>query len=210
MQRIITFSTGLIALLIMMQGCQKTATEKRIPFAEGKSLTCPENTKKAETLNTSYPEYFCVGTDGKSGPWLEFDVNGRIRTRTEYVNDKINGQWIHYHPDGQIDTQGQMENDLRVGAWTQFYINGEKRSIKTYAGNKLNGPLKLFYQTGGLMAEGTFKDDFEEGPWKVYTPEGELARECVMVHGKETNCVIHIKDFQPATYRYNSEENGAL
>ena len=199
------FSTS--ALLTVLSACQK---QDRIPFEEGKTLVCPQNTRKAVITNTSYPEYYCVGTSGRMGPWLEFDVNGRIRTRTQYVDDHIEGEWTHYHPDGTVETKGQIKKDMRIGEWTQFYINGAPRSIKTYVDNHQTGPVKLYYQTGSLMAEGSFVEDFEEGPWKVYTPKGELARECQMVHGEETNCIIHLKDFQPSTYHYNSKENGAL
>lgn len=194
----------------MFFGCQKQPETTREPFAEAKSLVCPQNTRKIEVTNTSYPEYYCVGTEGRTGTWLEFDVNGRIRTRAEYRNDKMNGSWLHYHPDGSVETKGQMVDDKRTGEWIQFYVNGAVRSRKTYEDNHQSGPMKLFYQTGELMAEGRFEGDFEEGSWKVYTPKGELARECNMVHGEEKDCIIHIKDFQPSTYKYNSKGKGAL
>lgn len=197
--------------IFLICGCSKEVNHTgREPFLEGKSLVCPPNTQRAEVTNTSYPEYYCVGLDGRVGTWLEFDVNGRLRTRAEYKNDKLNGPWLHYHPDGSVETQGQMLDDMRIGEWKQFYINGAIRSIKNYKENRQSGSIQLFYQTGGIMAEGTFLEDYEEGPWKVYTPEGKLARECNMVHGEEKDCRIYIKDFQISTYSYNSKERGAL
>ena len=192
-------------------GCSKEMNDAgREPFIEGKTLVCPSNTHRAEVTNTSYPEYFCVGMEGRVGTWLEFDVNGRLRTKAEYNHDKLNGPWFHYHPNGAVETQGQMQDDMRVGEWKQFYVNGAIRSIKNYKANHQSGNIQLFYQAGGLMAEGAFLDDYEDGPWKVYTPEGKLARECNMVHGEEKDCVIHIKDFQVSTYSYASKERGAL
>jgi antitoxin component YwqK of YwqJK toxin-antitoxin module len=201
---------GLCALtLTPICGCQKV-TPERIPFAEGKSLVCPENTRRVEVTNTSYPEYYCIGDHGRTGEWLEFDVNGRLRTRAEYHNDKLNGKWTLYHADGSVDTQGQTVDGKRTGEWKQWYVNGNLRSIKHYDNNRLHGNVELYYQTGTLMAKGDYVDEFEEGPWQVFTPEGKLARECRMQRGEEKDCVIHIEDFQITSKKYNSKERGPL
>lgn len=165
-------------------------------FAEGLQLACPENTKRVEKRDSSYPEFYCVGPEGRVGTWLEYDAYGRLRTRATFENDKMSGEWIQYHPNGQIDLRGMMVDNKRDGEWKQWYVDGKLRSIKRYAQNVLNGRVELFYLNGAKMAEGDFVDDFEEGPWKVYTPEGKLARECRMEHGEEKDCVVHIKDFK--------------
>ncbi len=203
--------TGLFLFAATTMGCSKTPEPSgHQPFSEAASLICPENTKRIEDKTSSYPEYYCVGENGKQGTWLQFDVNGRLRIRTQYVDDHQNGIWTQYHADGSTDTVGQMKDDMRIGEWKQYYVNGKPRSIKHYEASQLTGRVELFYQEGSLMAEGDYQADFEEGPWKVYTPEGKLARECRMEHGMEKDCVIHIKDFQPSTFRYNSKDLGAL
>lgn len=192
-------------------GCQKgQANQEAEPFKEVRDLKCPDHTRRVEVTNTSYPEYYCVGMDGRTGLWLEFDVNGRLRTRANYVKDKLNGAWTSYHPNGQIDTEGLMENDVRTGKWTQYYVNGKLRSVKHYENNRLHGGVELYYNTGTIMASGDYVNDYEEGPWKVYTPKGELARECRLEHGEEKECQIFIKDFQPTSKFYPSKERGAL
>lgn len=191
----------------VLTGCHQAS---RTPFQEGLELQCPENSRRIVEDNSSYPKYYCMGVDGRTGEWLEFDVYGRLRTRAYYVADRLQGQWTQYHSDGSIDTRGMMQDGKRVGEWRQFYVNGNPRSVKNYVDSRLNGPLKLYYQEGGLMAEGTYQDDFEEGAWKVFTPDGVLARECQMRRGEEKDCVIHLKDFQPSTYRYSAGDRGPL
>ena len=200
----------LLLMMSLMAGCDGNAKKAHKPFAEGDALACPESTERVEMKGSSYPKYYCVGRDGRTGPWLEFDVNGRLRTRATYVRDKLNGAWTQYHSDGSVETKGQMKDDMRTGMWEQFYVNGKPRSVKNYADNHLDGRVVLFYQEGGIMAEGEYRNDFEEGPWKVYTPDGRLARECRMEHGKEEDCTIHLKDFQPSTYQYAAGDRGAL
>lgn len=179
-------------------------------FAEAETMVCPENTQRIEVRESSYPEFYCVGFEGRMGPWLEFDERGRLRKRAEYQKDKMNGEWMAFHTNGTIETRGQMLNDERVGVWTQYFVNGKLRSEKTYANNQLNGPMKLFYQEGGLMAEGGYVDGIEEGTWKVYTEKGELARECKLVHGEEKDCIIHVEDFKITSFEYESKERGPL
>ena len=201
----------LISLFCLVTGCQKgEADHEGMPFKEALELKCPDQTRRVEVKNTSYPEYYCVGMDGRTGLWLEFDVNGRLRTRANYVKDKLNGAWTSYHPNGQVDTEGQMANDVRTGEWKQYYVNGKLRSVKHYENNQLHGSVELYYNTGTIMARGDYVNDFEEGPWKVFTPKGELARECRLEHGEEKECQILIKDFQPTTKVYQSKERGAL
>ncbi len=203
-----------ISILLIFTGlcvaCQQKTGSEFQPFAEAKELVCPEHTQRIEVRETSYPEFYCVGFEGRVGTWLEYDESGRLRKRAEYQKDKMNGEWLAFHPNGMIETRGQMSNDNRTGEWTQYYINGQLRSEKTYADNQLDGPIKLYYQDGKLMAEGKYITGIEEGPWKVYTPEGLLARECNLIHGEEKDCVVHVEDFKITSFEYESKERGPL
>lgn len=202
-----------IALLALfacaLSGC-KNDQQNSGEFAEVSAFACPDKTKRVEDKSSSYPEFYCVGFDGKEGPYLEFDARGRIKTKANYHNDKLVGTWTAFHPDGSIDTVGEMDDNKRVGTWKQFYVNGNLRSEKVYRDSVQNGPVKLYYQSGQLMAQGQFENGLEEKRWQVFTPQGKLARECDMVHGKEENCTIHIKEFQIESRVYNSSERGAL
>ena len=190
-------------------GCRQGTADYR-PFAAAEEMVCPDGAQRVEVRESSYPEFYCVGEEGRVGPWLEFDENGRLRKRAEYSHDKMNGSWEAYHPNGLVETRGQMSDDKRTGVWVQYYVNGSLRSEKNYADNQLEGPIKLYYQDGRLMADGGFSAGIEEGKWRVYTPEGKLAKECDLVHGEEKNCVVHEEGFKASTYVYESRELGPL
>ncbi len=202
------FAAGFVCLCAA--SCGKNGAAKNEPFAELKTFQCPQQTNRVEDKDSSYPRFFCVGFDGKQGPYLEFDVHGRIKLAANYEKDKLNGAWTSYHPTGAVDTAGTMKDGKRSGRWTQYYVNGNMRSQKTYDNDMQNGDVALYYQAGGIMAKGAFVGDIEQGLWQVYTPDGKLARECTMVDGKETDCNILVKDFQITTKSYNSGERGAL
>lgn len=205
-----TFCSSLAVLLLLSATACSPKTKDETAFDKAENMPCPEKTNRIIERNSSYPKVYCIGFDGRQGPYLEFDAHERLKLSANYSKDTLNGTWTSYHPNGVIDTTGEMKNGERDGVWTQYYVNGNIRSKKTYSANTQNGPVELFYQSGGLMAKGSFTDDLEQGKWFVYNNEGKLARECEMVDGKESNCVIHIKDFQITTKSYNSSELGAL
>lgn len=188
-----------IAITLVCLACQPPKTKKIVkPFAEAETIECTSGTERVENYDSSFPEVFCIGELGKSGPWLEFDENGSLKTKANYVDDKMQGLWTSYHPNGVIDAQGMMKQNMRVGEWKQWYVDRTLRSEKEYKNNLYNGKTRLYYRNGALMAEGQFENDLEEGQWKVYTPENKLARECLYAAGQEKNCVIHIKEFEVA------------
>ena len=131
---------GMMTLGIVALTCAcDNKPQQRQPFAEAADFVCPDGARRVEIRETSYPEFYCVGEKGRTGTWLEFDVNGRLRKRGEYKDGKLNGPWIAYHADGSVETSGQMVNDERTGVWTQTYVNGVRRSEKSYKNNQLDG-----------------------------------------------------------------------
>ena len=195
-------------VILSLCGCARQP-EKPQKYAEAAQMVCPEQTRRVEITNSAYPEFYCVGMDGRVGTWLEYDANGHLRKRADYKADKLNGKWAAYHNEGGIETEGTMADGMREGEWTQYYVNGKPRSIKHYKNNQIHGAVKLYYQTGGLMAEGDYVEGYEEGPWKVYLEDGRLSRECRLDHGEEKHCNIYIK--QDAESRaYHSKERGPL
>lgn len=196
MLRFPVVAIGLVVSLVFT-ACQVSKANKAPkPFAEAESLVCPPDTERVENHDSTFPEIYCMSKSGKLGPWLEFDENGIIKTRAEYVDDKMEGLWTSYHPNGSIDAQGTMHKNMRVGQWKQWYVDHTPRSEKDYKNNVYDGQVRLYYRNGTLMVEGKYVNDLEEGPWKVYTPEGELARECRLDAGEEKDCIVHIKDFK--------------
>jgi hypothetical protein len=103
--------------------------------------------------------------DKKVGKWIEYySFNGnygkdmRIRTITNYMDGKKNGEFIHlgYHKDTlQI---GSYSSDEKVGIW-QTYDNGVLIEIYDYTnGQSLLSPSKVSSEFKGVDVEPKFKD----------------------------------------------------
>lgn len=159
-------------------------------------LDCPPQTKRVEKKEEVLPEFFCIGENGKQGPWKEFDNEKRLLVVANFVDDRLEGPWTRYASTGEPELQGQYLNNMRTGLWKEWYVDGTKRSEKEYLEGMEHGYTKVWYRNGKLMAEGQYVQSLEEGPWKVYNPEGKLARECTMIQGVETDCIVHDKDFE--------------
>ncbi|SEW26964.1 MORN repeat variant [Chitinophaga sp. YR573] len=69
----------------------------------------------------------------------EYYESGEIKSRA--IADKAHIKWIGYYKNGQIESQGELLNGIRIGNWTYYYEN------KT------------------LKAQGYYDDGLKKGPW---------------------------------------------
>jgi antitoxin component YwqK of YwqJK toxin-antitoxin module len=192
------------AALVLSLGCQRTK-QSQVKDELDLELDCPPNTKRVEKLDLAQPEIFCIGENGKQGPWKEFSKDMKLRVLATFVDDKLQGPWTMFSVTGKAELQGQYHDGKRTGRWLEWYVDGNKRSEKEYVDGLEHGYTKVWYRNGELMAEGQYVNSLEEGPWKVYNPQGKLARECVMVQGEETDCVVHDKEFQISSRKNESK-----
>ena len=71
--------------------------------------------------------------DGKyNGPYEQYFINGKLRTKGQYKFGKRQGLWISYHPNGQLHSKGLFENGRWEGLWVDYYDDGHVRSRGLY------------------------------------------------------------------------------
>ena len=49
-----------------------------------------------------------------------------------YVNDKLNGSYIQYYPNGIVKEEGIFKDGAKVGEWRYYDISGELVSTDNY------------------------------------------------------------------------------
>ncbi|MFQ3676091.1 MAG: hypothetical protein SNJ64_06070 [Endomicrobiia bacterium] len=64
------------------------------------------------------------------GPWLRYYQNGKLRMKTQHINDKREGPFYSYTSEGIITLIGHYKNDLNDGIW-QFFDEKTGKQIKT-------------------------------------------------------------------------------
>jgi len=76
---------------------------------------------------------------------IKYHENGKIKSRQQYINNKENGEWVEFYPNGQIKEQGVRRSFDKIGRWKYF----------NESGNLLNEEL---YDETGLLIEAKNKN----------------------------------------------------
>ena len=113
--------------------------------------------------------------DDLSGTW---DANLKkrevgcmvCRVSAESGNKKLRvGRWRWWHPNGQIEREGDFELGEAHGIWRQYNHEGKLTLEGTYERGKRIGLWRGFYPSGALQYEGRFNEEGGgEGEWVTY------------------------------------------
>lgn len=94
----------------------------------------------------------------KQGHWIIYNENGKFQGYKE----------------GQKVEEGDYLNNKKVGIWTKYYPNGNINHEITMANNVPNGYAKFYYKNGGIQEEGMWQNNKWVGEYKYYHENGEV------------------------------------
>ena len=75
------------------------------------------------------------------------------KVRSEgYVNREGNeeGYWECFYTNGQMYSQGNWKNGVKVGCWRYFYSNGQTKELGDYKEGKQVGNWRYYDENGRL------------------------------------------------------------
>ena len=87
----------------------------------------------------------------RHGKTIENDTAGRMMSKSNYENGKINGPVFQY-----------------------YWISGQIRGVKIYDNGVLDGKFFNFYSNGNVKIEGQLEEGLKTGIWKYYYKNGYL------------------------------------
>ncbi|MCQ2959174.1 MAG: hypothetical protein MJ198_03180 [Bacteroidales bacterium] len=90
----------------------------------------------------------------KHGDWLWFYEDGKIRQKTVYKEDKLNGEFLVFFPDGMKHIVGAYKENVRDGLWEYFNEDGSSK-------------IKIEYKNGKIVNE----DEFERAQTRLINEE---------------------------------------
>ena len=82
------------------------------------------------------------------------------------------GEWVHYHENGQLGEKGTYKDGKADGPWVYYLDNGQLGAKGTYKDGKEDGPWVNYHDNGQLWEKGTYKDGKRDGPWVFYRENG--------------------------------------
>lgn len=117
------------------------------------------------------PEIPIPGGSGKVKPVFP---NGKTAAEFEYVDGKLIGDNLTYHPNGKLQFSSREDYSLTEGKLSNFYASGQLQSEYTYLHNSLHGPYHEYNGKGVLTEEGNYYNGLLHGVMKMYDDTGKL------------------------------------
>lgn len=84
---------------------------------------------------------------------------------------------VEYYTTGQVRMEGGMKDEKREGEWKAYFPDGRMQSIGTFANGLRTGAATVWQENGNLLQEGFYKDGKHVGKWKFYDEQGNLLKE---------------------------------
>ena len=120
----------------------------------------------------------------KNGVWKTYYPNGVLKSEITYVNNRPNGYARIYYKNGKLSEEGYWKGTKWVGQYNYYYENGNKAYEWTFnEQGKRSGKQKYYYESGKLRIEGEWQDGKENGVIKEYFEDGSIKSEKLFADG---------------------------
>ncbi len=94
----------------------------------------------------------------KTGIWLVFFPNNKIKSKIPYVNNRQDGYAVAYYENGNIKEEGLWKNNRWVGDYKFYYETGKvQQEFKFNASGKRDGPQKYYDENGQTVIDGNWE-----------------------------------------------------
>ena len=123
-----------------------------------------------------------VLNDRKTGTWITYYPNGRIRFLKNYAAGELDGVDLALNNRGQIESKTSYRNGALEGV-TATYRFGRPQEEYMYTGGRLNGISRKYYMNGKLREEISYRNDQIDGFYRYYGEDGVKTMEYVYKDG---------------------------
>lgn len=120
-----------------------------------------------------------------------------------YLNDKQDGKWIFFYPDGKPKQEGAYTEGLNTGEWKSYYPTGELfwTGIFVIAQRKddISGEMKkvaflegkriTYFKDGKVQMEEEYKEDKKNGRTQIYYSKGNPKEISMFKDGKKSGAL---------------------
>ncbi|MEQ1570637.1 MAG: hypothetical protein ABMA64_33720, partial [Myxococcota bacterium] len=154
----------------------------RIQVVEHPDLQCEEG-----QLPTGQPppyglEGWCAAIDAGTlrqvmdGAYLRWYDADHVEQRGQYESDARIGTWVHYDPNGVVDTVGEFVDGVMSGTWRTYYPSGAAKSEMAFEAGRQTGPSVDWSADGRRVVVGSWALGERDGVWREYV-DGQLTNE---------------------------------
>ncbi len=120
------------------------------------------------------------------GEWIYFySRSGYILGKGSYsTQGKREGLWTYFHENGKVKEKTNYVNDFKEGLMEVWYDNGEKRASYQNVKGKNNGAYTIYGYHGGVIEKGVYVADKLTGPVALYHENDKIRYDFLYLNGK--------------------------
>lgn len=97
-----------------------------------------------------------------------------MKIEYEVLDGKIDGDFITYFPNDEVQISGTMRNNKNEGEWKYYFPTGSIETIGNFENDIPNGKWTWYNQDRQIIEEGSMLNGLREGEWKNYDTNGIL------------------------------------
>jgi len=131
--------------------------------------------------NGDFDEEGTYKDNKEDGEWVSYLPDGIIFSRTSYSDGAIDGKYIMYNPDGGVSVEKTFVNDELTFEKFYLHTNGQLSSEGHFGDDFTN--YKSYNEKGLLTSESYFVDGERDGRWVEYDDEGNITDEDIYENG---------------------------
>ncbi|HNS17261.1 MAG TPA: toxin-antitoxin system YwqK family antitoxin [Bacteroidales bacterium] len=143
---------GVISLLLLVTGCQRTVT------------TYWENGLKKSELSFRGKTFEGIST------W--WHSNGNKQMEASYHNNLLDGKSTRWFYNGNVESITFYSGGLKNGPAITFSESGEKVSEENYRNDSLEGPYTTWFPGVGIRITGFFDHGLYDSTWTYFNEQG--------------------------------------
>ena len=84
------------------------------------------------------------------GAYIRYHPNGQLEQEGNYINGKLEGDYSWYFINGQLKQKSLFKNNLLNGMTSYYRKNGNLETRKQYVAGSLDGRVEFYYENGKL------------------------------------------------------------
>jgi uncharacterized protein len=112
-----------------------------------------------------------------NGRYISYFLNGNIESKGQFTNNETTGVWEFYYETGNLKMRGILRQNSNYGVWEYFYESGQKSMEGNINGKNREGEWKWYYENGQVKEIGEYKNNKRIHLWKTYFEDGVLKGE---------------------------------
>ena len=119
------------------------------------------------------------------GPFVAYFSNGQVDKQGYYKNNLQSGHWKFYYENGNLLMEGDYENGQVVGKWKYYYEKKGTLSAEGVLFNNLRQETWVeYYESGQRKSEGKYLDGRKVGVWNFFYEDGTLKAQAYYERGR--------------------------